>query len=57
MENPCYSDIDSETFTKLSTYKDGFFFIRDFQFFLNQYINYRNAVPSYLILSTRCAVV
>lgn len=33
MENPCYSDIDSETFTKLSTYKDGFFFIRDFEFF------------------------
>lgn len=33
MENFRYSDIDSETFTKLSTYKDVFFFIRDFDFF------------------------
>lgn len=57
MENPCYSDIDSETFTKLSTYKDVFFSFVTLNFFLNQYINYRNAVPSYLILSTRCAVV
>lgn len=33
MENPCNSYIDSETLTKRSTYKDGFFFIRDFEFF------------------------